>query len=209
MSLTAGQRALYGRLGAAIQRSRHDPHELTRAARDAFMQRFERQVREASPGLPWVAALPGGGMPPHQYVVIRYPPPLPVDVLLTAIRRHPDAFDAYFRGYQRPMRYLELPDGMRYWRTVLNRTHMLNRGTLNSVEAPRRIDQGAKPIPWEGPPWAPYGSPWPPGYFENSPGEWVYRPSLDPRRAHHCSGCAHRYWLSVPDRPCPRCGTVP
>jgi len=157
--------------------------------------------------LKWVSALPGSGMPAHQYVVFGYPPPLPVQVLLTVIKAR--GYNAYFRGYPSPMRYVELADNMRYWRTVLNRTHMLNRCTLDSVEPPRRVDQGAKRIPWDGPPWAPYGSPWPPGYVEISPGEWVYRSNLDPRRGFECRGCAHRYWLSVPNRPCPRCGTVP
>ena len=157
--------------------------------------------------LHWVEALAGGGMPPHQYVVFGYPPPQAVRVLLTVIKVR--GYNAYFRGYPSPMRYVELGDGLRYWRTVLNRTHMLNRCTLDSVEPPRRVDQGAKPIPWDGPPWAPYGSPWPPGYVEDSPGRWVYRPSLDPRRGYRCRECAHRYWLSVPDRPCPRCATVP
>lgn len=157
--------------------------------------------------LPWVDALAGGGMPAHQYLVFERPQPLPVRVLLTVIKFR--GYNAYFRGYRSPMRYVELADGMRYWRTVLNKTHMLNRCTLDSVEPPRRVDQGAKAMPWEGPPWAPYGSPWPPGYVEVSPGQWVYRSELDPRRGYVCRGCAHRYWLSVPDRPCARCGTGP
>jgi len=148
-------------------------------------------------------------MPLHQYVVLGQCDRLAADVLLCVLRDSPAAYRAYFRGYRYPMRYLELPDGMRYWRTVLNRTHMLNRCTLDSVEPPRRADHGAKPIAWNGPPWAPYGSPWPPGYVEISPGEWVYRSELDPRRGYRCPGCAHRYWLSVPNRPCPRCGTIP
>jgi len=101
----------------------------------------------------WVSALPGDGMPAHQYAVFGYPPPLPVQVLLTVIKAR--GYNAYFRGYRHPMRYVELADDMRYWRTVLNRTHMLNRCTLDSVEPPRRVDQGAKRIPWDGPPWAP------------------------------------------------------
>lgn len=159
--------------------------------------------------LRWVDALAGDGMPAHQYVVFMYPPPLPARVLLAAIRWHPDAFNAYFRGYQHPMRYLELPDGLRYWRTVLNRTHMLNRCTLDSVEPPRRVDRGAKRIAWDGPPWAPYGSPWPPGYVELEPGRWVYQRELDPRRDYPCAACGRRYWRSIPHRPCPRCGAVP
>lgn len=157
--------------------------------------------------LPWVTSLAGGGMPEHQYVVFRYPPLLSVQVLLTVIKVR--GYNAYFRGYPSPMRYVELADGMRYWRTVLNRTHMLNRCTLDSVEPPRRVDQGAKPVRWQGPPWAPHGSPWPPGYVEVGLGKWVYRSDLDPRRRYVCGACARRYWLSAPDRPCPRCGATP
>jgi hypothetical protein len=49
--MTPNQRALYGRIGAAVARSRHDPRELTVNARVAFLQRFERQVRAESPDL--------------------------------------------------------------------------------------------------------------------------------------------------------------
>jgi hypothetical protein len=52
MSLTPKQRVLYGRIGAALQRSRHDPRETTKAARQAFLDRFERDVRHADPALP-------------------------------------------------------------------------------------------------------------------------------------------------------------
>lgn len=45
------QRALNGRIGAAVARSRHDPRDLTAAGRASFLARFERQVRELSPGL--------------------------------------------------------------------------------------------------------------------------------------------------------------
>ena len=54
MTLSPSQRALNGRIGAAIARSRHDPRELTAAARVSFLARFERQVREQSPELPEV-----------------------------------------------------------------------------------------------------------------------------------------------------------
>jgi hypothetical protein len=49
--LTTAQRALHGRIGAAVARSRHDVRELTAAGRAAFLGRFERQVRDASPEL--------------------------------------------------------------------------------------------------------------------------------------------------------------
>jgi hypothetical protein len=157
--------------------------------------------------LPWRTALPGGGMPTHQYVVIGASTLPASDVLGTAIRDHPASFDAYFRGYQRPMRYLELGDH-RYWRTSAGPTHMLNRCTLDSVEPPRRVADGARPLPWVGPRWAPYGSPWPPGYVRDDDGRWVYRQELDPRRAHSCVSCGFVFWLTAPERPCPHCGQV-
>jgi hypothetical protein len=52
MPLTTAQRVLYGRVGAAIARSRHDPKELTQAARKRFLARFEAQVRTQYPDLP-------------------------------------------------------------------------------------------------------------------------------------------------------------
>lgn len=52
MALTPAQRALYGRIRAAVARSRHDPRDLTRAARRNFLARFERQIREQYPDLP-------------------------------------------------------------------------------------------------------------------------------------------------------------
>ena len=37
-------RSLYGRLGAHALHGRHDPRETTRAARAAFLNRFEREA---------------------------------------------------------------------------------------------------------------------------------------------------------------------
>ena len=51
MSLTTAQRVLYGRVGAAIARSRHDPKDLTAEARKRFLARFEAQVRAEYPDL--------------------------------------------------------------------------------------------------------------------------------------------------------------
>lgn len=50
--MTPGQRSLYGRIGAAVARSRHDPRELTSEARRTFLARFEAQVRTTQPDLP-------------------------------------------------------------------------------------------------------------------------------------------------------------
>lgn len=51
MPLTTAQRVLYGRIGAAVARSRHDPRELTSEARRRFLARFEAQVRADHPDL--------------------------------------------------------------------------------------------------------------------------------------------------------------
>ena len=162
-------------------------------------------VADAIHRLPWRWVLPGGGMPAHQYVVIGRSDPAAVDILDCVIRLSPSSYRAYFRGYQHPMRYVEI-DGWRYWRTRAGGAHMLNRCRLDSVEPPRRVDDGARPIPWLGPPWAPYGSPWPPGYVEVG-GRWVYRPELDPRRNFKCPHCSHSYWRTAHGRPCPHCGS--
>ena len=80
------------------------------------------------------------------------------------------------------MRYWEL-GRWRFWRTSDSTygtvTHMLNRGLLDAAEPPRRAEDGAQPIAWEGPPWEPSGTPWPPGWIERD-GEWVYDLDLDP-----------------------------
>jgi len=69
------------------------------------------------------------------------------------------------------MQYWEAGDGYRYWFTKLRGALMLNRCTLDSVEPPRRKDQGAKPIKpkdWGAPPWLPQGSGWR-GYLKKHP----------------------------------------
>jgi len=43
---------MYGRIGAAVARSRHDPAELTRNARRTFLAGFEAQIRAGSSDLP-------------------------------------------------------------------------------------------------------------------------------------------------------------
>jgi hypothetical protein len=122
----------------------------------------QASLRLAINRLPWKDAVLYP--PPHQYVVLEWCDPDAWDVLDTAIREQPDSFLAFFRGYQRPMRDWEF-EGRRYWRTSSTAygplTHMLNRCALDSVEPPRRVDDGAEPMPWEGPPWMPNGSPWP------------------------------------------------
>lgn len=48
-SLTPEQKAIYGRLGAAIARSRHKPADLTAAARSAFLSGFDAEARMLHP----------------------------------------------------------------------------------------------------------------------------------------------------------------
>ncbi len=163
-------------------------------------------VGEAIETVPWVTALPSSGAP-HQYAVDRRCLTVAWDVLICAISKHPDGYRGYHRGYQRPTRYWEF-EGHRYWQTASTAyggfTRMLNRCRLDS-DTPRRVDQGAKPIAWVGPPWLEYGSPWPPGYIVEA-GRHVYHRELDPRAQYRCADCGRRmYW--EPHRPCPRCGT--
>ena len=177
---------------------------------------IDRQLADVSVAideLPWRSALPADGVPAHQYVIQGRCPADAWDTLAAMISQHPDGYDAYFRGYPWPMHYWEF-EGRRYWRTSARRTtHMLNRCSFDSVEPPRRVDEGAKPIVWDGPPWAPNGTPWPPGYVPG-PGPvhmrgMTYRKDLDPRAGFECQGCGIEYWLYEPGRPCPRCGSAP
>ena len=170
-------------------------------------------VREAAHALPWQTALASSGSP-HQYCVLRKSHIEAWVVLATAIALHPDAYMAYHLGYQKPMRYWEL-EGWRYWRTSAGGgrsvTAMLNRCRLDS-DTPRRVDDGAVPIPWKGPPWLGRGSPWPPGWIKSSGpgprhGEYVYRVELDTRKNYRCHVCGRKfYWYA--SRPCPWCRTV-
>jgi len=172
-------------------------------------------IRDAIEALPWTTALPSSGAP-HQYCVLNRSPVEAWDVLATAIARHPDSYLALHRGYKKPQRYWEF-EGRRYWRTSAGSraggiTMMLNRCLLES-DTPRRVDQGARPIEWDGPPWLEYGSPWPPGWIYEGPGAgnpnnngWVYHLELDARQHYRCVGCGERFFWT-PGRPCRRCGT--
>ena len=44
MPLTKSQKQIRGRIGAFAQHARHDPRETTSAARQAFLERFSREV---------------------------------------------------------------------------------------------------------------------------------------------------------------------
>jgi hypothetical protein len=135
----------------------------------------EYDVLAVAARLPWQAQRTGNSswkdyppyMPPHEYIVLGKCNYADWDVLYFACTKHPASYRAYFRGYQSPMRYWEAGDGYRYWFTAPRGVSMLNRCTLDSVEPPRRVDQGAKPIKpedWGAPPWLPQGSGWPPSY---------------------------------------------
>jgi hypothetical protein len=144
-------------------------------------------------------------MPPHWYVVLGPDNESDFQVLSFAIRRHPDSYMAYFRGYQTPMRYLELGDGYRYWYTALHGAQMLNRCTLDSVEPPRRVDSGARPICWQE--WGaiyylPQGSGWSEEYRREHPE--MFGPGRPPECAHGVIAVGDR----VKHLPSRRRGTV-
>lgn len=135
-------------------------------------------------------------MPPHEYVLESWCDPVSFHRVRFIIRNHPESFDAYFRAYQRPMRYLEVGD-RRYSPTAIGEKRFLNRCWIDSVEPPRRVDEGGEPIPLEEwgaeKPYWPRGS----GYGEwkrGEDGEWVFQPSDGPvsgnagRRAENDSG---------------------
>src|SRR4051794_10660406 len=134
--------------------------------------------------IPWVTAVMYP--PPHEYVVRGRCPDLAWRVVATAIAHHRESYLAFFRGYQRPMRYWEF-EGRRYWRTASGGGRgivaMLNRARLEDSEPPRRVDAGAVPIrDWVGPPWDINGSEWPAWYPPDADGVHRYRRDLDPYR---------------------------
>lgn len=111
-------------------------------------------------------------MPPHEFVVLGKCDYADWDVLYFACTKHPASYRGYFRGYQSAMRYWEPGDGYRYWPSAQRGVMMLNRCTLDSVEPPRQVDQGARPIKprdWGAPPWLPKGNGWPPSYLKKNP----------------------------------------
>jgi hypothetical protein len=148
-------------------------------------------------------------MPGHQYAVRHDSPVEEWQAVAAAVQERPEGFGAYFRGCREPNRYWEFED-WRYWRTSSRSAQMLNRCTLDSVESRRRVADGAEPIDWQGPPWAPFGSPWPPGWVAGpGPEGLVYRRDCDPRQDYPCRCCGHLYGLHTNDRPCPTCSGVP
>jgi hypothetical protein len=189
------------------ERSRR-AHAILRLEGERIVDENDRvyDVDEAIQAIPWVTALSSSGSP-HQYAVDRRCPTEAWAVLTTVIAKHPGSYLGFHRGYQRATRYWEHGEH-RYWKTASRTyggfTEMVNRCLLES-DTPRRVDQGAKPAVWVGPPWLEDGSPWPPGYIEEN-GRHVYYPRLDPRQHYRCADCGHRmFW--EPGRTCSRCGT--
>jgi hypothetical protein len=140
----------------------------------------EYDVRAVVARLPWQAQKGANSkwpdyppyMPPHEFVVFGKCSYEDWDVLYFVCTKHPASYLGYFRGYQNPMRYLELGDGYRYWPSAQRGVMMLNRCLLNSVEPPRRKDRGARPIKpkeWGAPPWLPQGNGWPASYLKKNP----------------------------------------
>ena len=133
----------------------------------------------------WNDFIPGERcqMPPHQYVdghTLR-PDEIPVARMLEfVIDHHPESYLAYFRGYQQHNRYLEIGDGWRYWRVWLGAS-CPHRQRLDASETPRRLDEGARPIPpeeWGAEHWWPQGSGY--GDWKRERGEWVLHPKHPP-----------------------------
>jgi hypothetical protein len=122
---------------------------------------LDGRLAEAISTMPWVRQF--CPLMPHEYAVRSRSPAWAWDGLEAMVQAtNPQSYLAYFRGYRRPNRYWEAPDGLRYWRTG----YMLNRCAPDSVEPLRRVDAGAGPIlDWVGPPWAPNGC----GIYEQGP----------------------------------------
>jgi hypothetical protein len=117
-------------------------------------------------------------MPPHQYCIVANlteAQTAACRVIEFLIDNHPETYLAYFRGYRRPLRYLEW-DGMRYWRSKHRNVFAVNRCRLDATEPPRRVDDGGKPIPpkeWGSRyPFWPQGSGY--GDWRWERGRWVF-----------------------------------
>ena len=102
-------------------------------------------------------------MPAHQYVVVRGLAEEDLAICRMfgfVVEQHAESYDGYFRGLRYPSRYLEVGDGWRYWRVWIARRPWPHRQRLDTSEPPRRVDEGAKPIPpheWGAVPYWPQG----------------------------------------------------
>lgn len=139
-------------------------------------------ILKAIDALHWVHQL--CPLMPHDYAVLFKSPHaswLAVDWMLG---HSADSYRAYFRGYPRPNRYWDGPDGMRYWRTGM----MLNRCEPDSVEPLRLVADGAAPIKdWDGPPWAPNHSRL---YTKEADGKWW--PRFSGTDLKPCKACVNK-----------------
>ena len=139
-------------------------------------------VFDAIDALPWTPQL--CPFMRHEYAITSKSPAWAWYAVEAMIRLNPDAYRAYFRGYPRPNRYWEAPDGLRYWRGRFE----IDRCTPESVEPPRRLDHRANPArDWDGPPWAPYGIGL---YAQDAKGRWWAR--FEGTDLKPCLGCQRR-----------------
>jgi len=137
-------------------------------------------VLDAISALPWVDQL--CPFMPHQYAINGRSPEWAWYALESMIRLNPESYRAFFRGYPSANKYWDAPDGLRYWRGRFE----IDRCEPDSVEPPRRVDAGAKPIKdWEGPPWSPNGSGL---YVRDAKGRW--RANFGGTELEPCRWCA-------------------
>ncbi len=100
----------------------------------------EYDVLDALSALPWKAQL--CPVMRHEYAILSKSPTDLWFALEAMVRLSPDSYRAFFRGYPRPNRYWDAPDGLRYWRGRFE----LDRSSPDSAEQPRRVDDGATAI---------------------------------------------------------------
>lgn len=126
-------------------------------------------------------------MPPHEYALKQWfsgEQLRAFDLLSFLIRNHPESFDAYFRAYRYPTRYLVLGE-LRYWFSALGSKFFLNRARVDSTEPVRRVDEGATRIELEQ--WGAQQAYWPEGSgygeWKREDGQWVFYPAPAPEKA--------------------------
>jgi hypothetical protein len=141
-------------------------------------------VLDAIGQLPWMRQL--CPFMPHEYAILRNSPEQAWYVVEAMTRLSPNAYRAFFRGYQSANRYWEAPDGQRYWRSRFE----LDRWSAADTEGLRRRDEGAHAIKdWRGPRWAPNSS----GYYvEGSPGTWWPSAKFFAEGYQPCRACQRR-----------------
>ena len=122
----------------------------TRTVVDEAGQRYD--VMDAVAALKWTRMWCPSM--PHEYAILSEATAAPWFAIEAMVRLSPAGFRAYFRGYQRPNRYWDAPDGRRYWRG----RYEIDRWWPDD-EPLRRVDEGGTRITdWDGAPWAPNGS---------------------------------------------------